>query len=178
MLVIVLGSSFFAGVTYAVGPYRGTGYFPTSNINRCYTGPATNVKGTSYSGTAQNAGAKWSATTNLNIFYNCSSWHVLNRVYDAGNTWWNGIAYICMAVDGCRLDEPLNWEYRSCEARINSRHTPQWDGTALQQLHTHEMGHCWSLAHVEDGTSVMKPGNYGVVEPNANDIASVNARYK
>ena len=97
-------------------PYYGSGYFPTNNINRCHQ---QGVVGVEHSVQAQNASARWSTDTDINMFYDCTSPHITTLHLDFGNTQWAGYAYICSANGECNNSLAYDDTYISCEARLN-----------------------------------------------------------
>jgi len=148
----------------------GSGYFPTSDLNRCH-------QGSGYFDQTQNASARWSADTDLNMYYNCTTTHITTKYADFGDSGWAGYAYICNTSNQCNNSTAYNSTYKSCEARLNAyyitRNPSFYTDAEVQKLAMHELGHCYSLAHSSDPTSVM--GNGSV--PNAQDIILINARY-
>jgi hypothetical protein len=170
-LVLAFGAGVIPGIVLAAaGPYLGTGKFATNNINWKYNGDS------GYRAPNQNAAAKWSAVTDLNIFeVTDTSWHVLSNVAAYASTW-TGYAYICSTNGSCDNSTAWNGTYSWCSARFNTN-TVGSNTTKQQNTATHEMGHCWSLAHRDDSTSVMLSFQTSIIEPNQNDKDSVNTRY-
>jgi predicted Zn-dependent protease len=111
------------------------------------------------------------------MFYNCTATHITTKYADFGNTGWAGFAYICNTDNQCNNSAAYNGTYKSCEARLNAYHIEAnpsfYTDAEVQKLTMHELGHCYSLAHSSDPTSVM--GNGSV--PNAQDIYLINLRY-
>lgn len=151
-----------------INGYLGTGYFPTSSLNRCHVG--------GHSTEAQNASNRWSTDTDVNMYYNCSSTHIATKNASWGNTGWAGYAYICNVSGQCGNSSAYNGTYLSCEARLNQTsfdNNPSFYTSAeIQKLATHELGHCYSLDHA-NVTSVMNNSSV----PQTQDISLVNARY-
>ena len=150
--------------------YFGSGYFPTNNLNRCHVG-------LEYANQDQNASDRWSADTDINMLYDCATTHVWIIYADFGElTQWAGKAYICNTDGQCDNNEAFNGTYASCQVRLNSHWisgNPLYTDDEVQKLIMHELGHCYSLAHSNDPTSVMG----GSSVPNAVDIMLINARY-
>lgn len=129
-----------------------------------------------YAEQAQNASNQWSTDTDVNISYNCTVPHITVVYADFGNTKWAGKALICNTSGICDNDIALNSTYNSCQVLLNSywiAGNPLYTNAEVQKMIMHELGHCFSLAHSSDPTSVM--GNGSV--PNAQDIFLINARY-
>lgn len=166
-LALVVGSGFFAGTALAVN-YIGSGQFPTGNLSWCHMGiyPTANA----------NAIARWSATTDLNISNNCTSYQVITSTPDWGNNGYYGYAYICMGPYGCDTGV-YEYPYTNCNAQSNTYYLAYWTGIERQFNATHELGHCWSLAHRGDPTSVMITGKHSITEPNPTDQFLINSRY-
>ncbi len=149
--------------------YLGPGYFSNNNLSYCNTG--------AYSQQTQNASSQWSIDTDINMFNNCTSIQV-NVIYaDFGNTNWVGRAHICNTSGQCDSNEAYNSTYSYCQVWLNSNVIAGnpffYTDTEVQKLIMHEFGHCFSLDHSTDPTSVMGNGNV----PNTIDIDMINARY-
>ncbi len=166
--ILMFGSVKF--VSASINGYLGSGHFPTNNLNRCKLG-------TSYTAEFQNASARWSADTDLNMYYNCTGTDIWTIYADYGDTGWAGYAYICNTDGDCNNSSAYDGTYASCDARANaypiSRNPNFYTSAEVQKLMTHEMGHCYSLDHADVSGSVMKDGSV----PNSQDIALINARY-
>lgn len=174
---LVLSFSFFSGVALAIGPYFGSGYFPTSNLKWNFYGVETDSGG-SYKNPALNATYRWNVDTDITLSSTTGTdWHARVHVGPWGSTGWTGYAYICSINGACDSTSADNSTYKYCQAKINT--TYLFDDTQIRRQNTitHELGHCWSLAHLNDLTSVMYPSQTDDTTPNANDIASINARY-
>jgi hypothetical protein len=165
VLGIVIAITLFTGVAFAEN-YLGSGYFHTNQMYWCHFG--------SYPTENQNAAATWSYTTDLDIYSNCDNRNASTAAYDYGNTGWYGYAYICNVGGGC---QNADLEYLYCIAESNTYYLSSWNSTERQFNATHELGHCWSLGHRVDSTSVMQGGRYSITSPNATDIQLVNNRY-
>ncbi|MFZ5858592.1 MAG: hypothetical protein ACOYZ6_17325 [Chloroflexota bacterium] len=149
--------------------YLGSGYFPINNLNRCHVG-------SDYAAQTQNASAQWSADTDLNMYYDCTNTQITTIYNDFGDTGWAGYAYICNTSGQCDNSTAVNSTYERCEMRLNAFYisgNPSYPDSEVQKLAMHELGHCFSLGHSTDPTSVM--GNGSV--PNVQDIDMINARY-
>lgn len=173
ILLVLLSSFIFSSVKYAsatTNSYLGSGYFPTSNLNRCKLG-------TPFTTEFQNASARWSSDTDVNMYYSCSGTHIWTIYADYGNTGWAGYAYICNTNNDCNNSAAFNGTYSYCYARANdypiSRNPAFYTSAEVQKLMTHEMGHCYSLDHANVSGSVMNNGSV----PNSQDITLINARY-
>ena len=157
---------------YLTPYYIGSGYFPTNNLKYCHTGPG-------YFDQVQGAANEWSADTDLNLSYDCTSRDIASIYADFGDAGFAGLAYICDINDQCGAPNPINSTYRSCGLWLNeyeiSIHNPTFYTDAeVEKLAMHEFGHCFSLDHNDnDPTSVMG----GASVPNAWDIYWINLRY-
>jgi len=159
LLALSTGAAFAAD-------YLGTGYFSTNQMYRCHLGTYTTENSAAYS--------KWATTTDLIGYTSCNSNNITTTGLDYGNTGWGGYAYICNVGGGCGN---YNATYASCTARSNVYYLRTWTYTQRQYVATHELGHCWSLGHRSDSTSVMQSGQLSFIDPNATDISLVNSRY-
>lgn len=169
MLVPILLFTNLQSAFATINGYLGSGYFPTSNLNWCHIGG-------SYSAESQNAIARWSADTDVNMFTNCSGTKIWTSYANYGNTGWAGYAYICNTSNQCDSSTAWNGTYRDCTARLNAYYingNPFYTSAEVQKLATHETGHCLSLDHANVNGSVMNNGSV----PNSQDISLVNARY-
>ncbi|MDP1715423.1 MAG: hypothetical protein Q8L41_11835 [Anaerolineales bacterium] len=157
--------------------YLGSGYFPTNNLDRCHQ---QGIVGIGHAVEAQNASARWSADTDINMYYDCTAPHITTKHDDFGDTGWAGYAYICSANGACDNSTAYNDTYVSCEARLNeysfANNPAFYTDAEMQVIVMHELGHCYSLSHSSDTTSIMGAGARGDV-PNARDIELINARY-
>lgn len=153
--------------------YLGSGYFPTNNLDRCH-------QGAGYAVQAQNASARWSADTDINMYYDCTAPDITTKHEDFGNTGWAGYAYICSANAECDNSAAYGDTYVSCEAKLNeysfSNNPVFYTDAEVEVIAMHELGHCYSLGHSSDTTSIMGAGVRGDV-PNEKDIELINARY-
>jgi hypothetical protein len=153
--------------------YLGKGYFPTNNLDRCHQGIGHAVQ-------AQNASARWSVDTDINMSYDCVSPHITTIHDDFGDTGWAGYAYICSVSGLCDNFIAFAFDYESCEARLNeysfSNNPTFYTDAEIEVIAMHELGHCYSLDHSSDITSIMGAGARGDF-PNPRDIELINERY-
>lgn len=174
---LALGIGLFAGVALA-STYRGSGYFPTSNLNWKYYNPNGYAE---YAAPASSAIYSWDTMTDLSLteVYD-GSWHSLTKIDDWGDTGWAGYSYVCSAGYGCDNPSALDHDYSYAIAQINHHvmGTPPYTSYDMRKsLITHETGHNWSLGHVSDSTSIMRVDWWENTVPNSNDVSNVNARY-
>lgn len=153
--------------------YLGNGYFATNQINWCHAG--------SYATANNNAAANWSAAADLDIYGNCTNSQITTSTVNWGNNGLYGKAYICMKEwwwfsQSCD-DGAFNNTFVSCVAYSNSYYLASWTSTERQFNAMHELGHCWSLSHNSESSSVMKTGRHTTTWPNSTDISRVNNRY-
>ena len=167
VLIVVAASLFSTGT--ALANYLGPGHFGTNQMDWCNTG--------SYATQNQNAAAKWSVTTDLDIYTSCSGNNITTVGANYGNTGWAGNAYICSGVWGCDSWLQQQNTYTSCEARSNTYYLSSWTSTQRQYVATHELGHCWSLAHDSRSTSVMQNGQFSIINPDTDNVTDVNNRH-
>jgi len=131
----------------------------------------------SYVNPNQNASAKWSATTDLDVYYSCSGNNITTRAGNYGNTGWAGNSYIC-TTGGCSSVYAFQFTYISCEAQSNTYFLSAYTDAKRQMVATHELGHCWSLNHNSRTTSVMQASTSAtILNPDSGDISDVNNRY-
>jgi hypothetical protein len=157
--------------TPAYPPYLGSGHFSTNELDWCHIG-------TDYFEEAENAVNRWDDDTDVNMTYDCDNPQI-SIVYSdftaASN--WAGKAYICNGEGICDNSEAINTPYNTCSVWLNSYYIIEeswfYTDSEVQKVIMHELGHCFSLYHSTDPTSVMGNGNV----PNATDIMLVNARH-
>lgn len=178
--MMVLGAvclfSFMTGVALAAN-YLGAGDFPNSLLNWKFNGTTSDAGG-SYTAPASAGMSSWATNTDLSfITVTDSSWHVLQNVTNWGATGWTGYAYICSTNGSCDNATAWGGTYSWCSARINTQYLS--DDTQSQRRNTmmHEAGHCFSLGHRTDGTSLMQTFQTSITTPNATDISLINSRY-
>ena len=178
LLALVVSAGLFTGGA-AAAPYLGAGRFPSKSLNVRYYGTTADYYG-SYITPARNAWRTWDYYTNLALTeVATSNFHALVYTTNWGNTGWNGYAYICSTNGYCNNQYALGGWYWYCHARINTYALWSKTQTQRQQTIAHELGHCWSLAHRLETTSVMYPtGPTTVITPNYYDRYYVNQRYR
>ena len=159
----------YSNVSAAINGYFGAGFFPTNNLRWCHVG-------VSYAAESQNAIARWSVDTDVNMTANCTGTHITTKYQAFGNSGWAGLGFVC-SLTNCNNAAAWGANYVSCEARLNATaitaNPAFYTNAEVQKLATHEIGHCYSLDHANVNGSVM---NGGAV-PNWQDINLVNARY-
>jgi hypothetical protein len=100
------------------------------------------------------------------------SWHVYGRpgfFTDARAGW---------ALIGTAGGNNNYANYQWCIAYLNRNTADGYSPSRKQGLVAHELGHCWSLGHRDDTTSIMGPNEGGaIVYPNTRDKQLVNNRY-
>lgn len=172
-IALVCGVTFTVGAAFA--SYLGSGWFPWTTLYWAHLG-TTSDSGGSYTSPAADGMWSWDVNTDVN-FIQSSYWDIALNHQNYGNTGWTGYAYICSTNSGC--DSPSAWNdtYSWCSARINTYLL--WNDSYSQRRNTqmHEVGHCLSLAHRWEGSSLMYPSQQTVITPNGNDRSLVNARY-
>jgi hypothetical protein len=150
--------------------YMGTGYFPTNILTRCHLG-------TKYFTETMNASSLWDSYTDISMTYSCLNPMITTNYMSVGNTGWAGYAFICNINNDCDNSTALNDTYKSCDVSLNAFYIEGdpvfYTPAEVQKLTMHELGHCYSLAHNPDPTSVMGNG----ASPNNQDIFLINARY-
>ena len=163
---VVLG--FGAGAVYAA---TFAGEFPTGSLNRCHLG--------SYATNCSSAASVWSSGTDLTLGYSCSSLNLYTLGYNYGATDWYGMAYICSgpSESDCNTTTAVAGSYTYAEARNNEYYLSSWTSSQRQFNCTHELGHCWGLAHDSSSGSVMKSGKLSTTTLNSTNKSDVNAKY-
>lgn len=179
-LAIGLGTacllSFFTGVALAAN-YLGSGYFPYTFLFWEFGGPTSDTGG-SYVTPARNGMSNWDFYTDIDLLeVSDGSWDILVNVANYGATGWTGYAYICSTNGSCDNSTAWNGTYSWCSARINTNLL--FDDTQAQRQNTimHETGHCFSLGHRSDSTSIMLSYQTSITTPNSTDRSLINARY-
>ena len=168
--------AFFGGVALAAN-YLGTGYFPWTFLFWEFSGP-TSDSGGSYTTPARNGMSTWDSRTDIGFAeVTDGSWDILVNVADWGATGWTGYAYICANTGDCDNSTAWNNTYSWCSARINTNLLFDDSQSRRQNTMMHEVGHCFSLGHRSDSTSIMYDFQTAVTTPNATDISLINSRY-
>lgn len=172
-LALVFSLAIFIGTAFAA-TYLGSGHFPSPNINRAYS----NTPGYSgYADPIQAAVGEWTYESDLNIYRNDSDWDGLTNV-NWWNTTWAGHAYICSTNNSCDNSTAWNGTYAWCSARANHKYQSNYSASQRRGAMSHELGHCWSLHHRSDSTSIMGPNDCSCLTgPNNNDNYYVNQRH-
>jgi predicted Zn-dependent protease len=170
-LMAVFASTLFVGHALAIGPYLGSGQFPTSYIT--WYGEEVDY---AFNNPRDNAIALWNNNTDLTIVRS-NDWKVFIGGLYQGDTGLAGKALICNTDGAC--DNSLAWSstYRNCNIYINRTYYDRYTESQRWNVHGHELGHCWSLAHDSEYSSIMYPSTTSWWTPNSDDYASVNARY-
>ena len=116
------------------------------------------------------------------MYYDCTSPHITTIHDDYGDIGWAGYSIVCTTDGKCFGDQGFSYDntYETCEARLNeysfSNDPTFYTDAEVQVIAIHEIGHCFSLSHSSDTTSIMGAGARGTV-PNTRDIELVNERY-
>jgi hypothetical protein len=178
--ITVLAATFAAISIHSIAfadDYIGSGKFPTNNLNWAYAaGSIYSDGGGDYVAPTQNAMADWSALTDLNLFYD-NNWDAIYEIFNYGNTGWTGSVYICVVGGSCYDGAPINQTYSWCQARLNQYYLVNHSQSRRENSALHEMGHCWSLGHRSDSSSVMQASQTTITIPNSLDRSLVNVRY-
>lgn len=159
----------------ALAGYLGSGYFPTRYLDWAHIGT-----GGSYTSPINAAMSKWTSTTDLQftkIYTNY--WDIAQYVSYQGATGWAGLAYICSTNGYCNNSTAWNSTYSYCVAYENQTYQDGYSSTCKQAVAGHEAGHCVSLAHNSNTSSIMYTYVASTCDttPNSGDISDVNARY-
>ncbi len=172
-LIAVFGSAFFVGRALAIGPYLGSGHFPTASL----TWDGSDNAPADYLNARGGGFGNWDSYTHLSISRS-TNWKVFYTIQYNGATGWNGYAFICNTLGTCDNSSAWSGTYRDCNVWINRSYMDADTAVQKWNIAAHELGHCWSLAHnTSDQSSLMWPYLSNVFTPNSNDVASVNARY-
>ncbi|MBV9788183.1 MAG: hypothetical protein JOZ51_08420 [Chloroflexi bacterium] len=172
MLTLILGLSFFAGTAAADfwGDYNGNGHFATGSLRWCHSG--------TYGYANLQAISVWNANTDMSVAANCTGNQITTNTANWGNNNLYGKAFICQGSYGCDV-APFNYTFTSCTATTNTYYYDQPVSNDLfrQSNAMHELGHCWSLGHRNEGDSIMMIGFRSQITLNAKDIQLLNNRY-
>lgn len=172
VVAVILGLSFSAGTAAAEywADYRGAGYFPTGSLRWCHSG--------TYSYANLQAISVWNANTDLSVAANCTGNQITTNTPNWGANGLLGKAFVCMGSYGCDV-EPRDYTYTSCTASTNTYYFDQsWSNDLFRQSNAmHELGHCWSLGHRNEGDSIMMISARTQITLNSKDIQLTNNRY-
>lgn len=174
LAIVIMGAS--AGA--AMAGYLGSGKFPTRFLSWRFFG-TTSANG-SYTSPVGAGMSTWTSTTDLSFSQTSGNgWDIAQYVGTFGNTGWAGLAYICATNGSCNTTSALNGTYSYCIAYENRTYQDGYSYTFRRAVATHEAGHCVSLAHNNNTSSVMYTfiSSTGVTSPNSGDRSDVNARY-
>lgn len=158
--------------------YLGSGQFPTRFLSWRFFG-TTSYNG-SYTSPVSAGMSTWTSTTDLSFSQTTGgNWDIAQYVSTFGSTGWAGLAYICATNGDCNTSSALNSTYSYCIAYENRTYQDGYSYTFRRAVSTHEAGHCVSLAHNSNSSSVMYTyiSSTGVTSPNSGDRSDVNARY-
>lgn len=162
----------------ALAGYLGSGYFPTRYLDWRFFG--TTYYNGSYTSPVGASMSTWTSTTDLQLSQiGGSNWDIAQYVSTFGSTGWAGLAYICATTGACNNSSAWNNTYYYCIAYENRTYQDGYSYTFRQAVAGHEAGHCVSLAHNGNSSSIMYTyiSSTGVTSPNSGDRADVNARY-
>lgn len=178
--LVVLGIFALAGLTAgaAMAGYLGSGKFPTRFLSWRFFG-TTSANG-SYTSPVASGMNTWSNTTDLSFSQTGGNgWDIAQYVSTFGNTGWAGLAYICANNGACNNSSAWNNTFNYCIAYENRTYQDGYNFTFRRAVSTHEAGHCVSLAHNNNTSSVMYTfiSSTGVTNPNSGDRNDVNNRY-
>ena len=158
----------------AMAGYLGAGDFPTRFLSWRYYGTSSYFS-------PVNAGMNtWTNTTDLSFSRTSGgNWDIAQYVSYNGNTGWAGLAYICSTNGACNNSSAWNNTFSYCIAYENRTYQDGYSYTFRRAVATHEAGHCVSLAHNNNTSSVMYTyiSSTGVTNPNSGDRNDVNRRY-
>ncbi|MEO1086089.1 MAG: matrixin family metalloprotease [Acidobacteriota bacterium] len=162
----------------ALAGYLGSGKFPTRFLKWRFFG-TTSFNG-SYTSPITAGMNRWTSTTDLSFSTTSGgNWDIAQYVSTFGNTGWAGLAYICATNGSCSNSSAYNGTYDYCIAYENRTYMDGYSYTRRQAVSAHEAGHCVSLAHNNNTSSVMYTfiSSTGVTNPNSGDRNDVNAKY-
>lgn len=168
--------SFMTGIALAAN-YLGSGHFADSLLYWKFNGTTSDAGG-SYTTPASGGMSSWATNTDLSfIKVTDLSWDILQNVMDWGNTGWTGYAYICSTNGSCDNTTAWGGTYSWCSARINTYLLNNDTQNQRRNTMMHEAGHCYSLGHRSDSTSIMLSYQTSIITPNGTDKSLVNSRY-
>lgn len=156
--------------------YLGSGQHPTNNLRWTYYG-VTSANG-SYINPASSAMSTWSSTTDLNMSQS-SNFDVGFVTNNYGSVSWAGLA-VCYNNSGqnwLNNSAVFNQTLAYCYAYNNRYYMDSAGSNQRKNLFMHEAGHCFSLAHRSQTSSIMYPYVQSVTSPNSTDRSLINSRY-
>lgn len=162
----------------AMAGYLGSGSFPTRFLDWRFFG--TSSYNGSYISPVRAGMSRWTSTTDLSFTeIGGNNWDIAQYVDSFGSTGWAGLAYICATNGACSNSSAYNGTFDYCIAYENRTYMDGYSYTRRQAVSTHEAGHCVSLAHNNNTSSVMYTyiSSTGVTNPNSGDRSDVNRRY-
>ena len=162
----------------ALAGYLGSGDFPTRFLDWQFFG--TTYYNGSYTSPVGAGMSTWTSTTDLSFSQvSNGAWDIAQYVSSFGSTGWAGLAYICATNGSCNNSSAWNNTFSYCIAYENRTYMDSYSYTFRRAVSTHEAGHCVSLAHNSNTSSVMYTyiSSTGVTNPNSGDRSDVNARY-
>lgn len=162
----------------ALAGYLGSGKFPTRFLDWRFFG-TTSYNG-SYTSPVNASMSTWTSTTDLSFTkITGNNWDIAQYVSTFGSTGWAGLAYICSTNGACSNSSAYNGTFSYCIAYENRTYMDSYSYTFRRAVSTHEAGHCVSLAHNNNTSSIMYTyiSSTGVTSPNSGDRNDVNARY-
>lgn len=162
----------------ALAGYLGSGQFPTRFLSWRFFG-TTSANG-SYTSPVGTGMSTWTSTTDLQFSQTGgNNWDIAQYVANFGATGWAGLAYICDVFGRCNNPSAWNSTFNYCIAYENRYYQDGYSFNRRRAVATHEAGHCVSLAHNNNTSSVMYTfvSSSGVFNPNSGDRNDVNSRY-
>ena len=176
ILLVIAITGLSAGA--AMAGYLGAGDFPTRFLSWGFFG-TTSANG-SYTTPVAQAMSTWTSTTDLQFSQTGGdNWDIAQYVENFGNNGWAGLAYICATNGACNNSTAWNSTFSYCIAYENRYYQDGYNSTFRRAVATHEAGHCVSLAHNSNTSSVMYTyiSSTGVTNPNSGDRSDINRRY-
>lgn len=129
--------------------YLGYGQFNTRYLKWCHYG--------SYYSESYYAVSRLNANSDIYLYGNCNYWNVATWGSNFGNDGFAGYAYICEYQNGISCDDYYyNNQFADCTARLNTYFLGNRNTYTKQALALHEIGHCLSLSHRSNSSSMMR----------------------